>query len=143
MKPDLASRATVKTSGRGIVQRRKPYVAPRLVCYGSVRRMTQTGATAMASESGSGGYCNDTYKFHMACSDRRAKQGIRRVGCHPLGIGLYLFEYKPEFRDKWGHGRQFGVMADEVYVVCPRALFKLENDFWGVDYSVLGVTRHL
>ena len=42
-----------------------------------------------------------------------------RIGHHPNGFGLYLFDYKVEFQGAWGRGRQFGVMADEVESVMP------------------------
>ena len=47
-------------------------------------------------------------------SDHRVPQRERivRIGEHALGIGLYLFEYRREYRDRWGHGTQFGVMAE-------------------------------
>jgi hypothetical protein len=72
------------------------------------------------------------------------KENIVRIGDHPLGIGLYLFDYRPEFRDEWGHGRQFGVMADEVETVKPEAVSVHENGFKVVDYALLGIvpTRH-
>lgn len=51
-------------------------------------------------------------------SDQRAKENVIRIGTHSLGIGPYLFDYKPEYREQWGLGRQFGVMADEVERSC-------------------------
>jgi hypothetical protein len=74
-------------------------------------------------------------------SCRSVKQSISRIGTHPLGIGLYLFDYKPEFRDRYGHGRQFGVMADEVEAVMPRAVSRDPRGHQVVDYAMLGV-RH-
>ena len=71
-------------------------------------------------------------------SDRRAKQNIVRIGDHPLGVGLYLFDYKPEFRDAWGHGRQLGVMADEVEQVMPHAVSAHADGYRRVDYAMLG-----
>jgi len=77
----------------------------------------------------------------MAASDRRTKENIVRVGDHPLGIGLYLFDYKPEFRDPWGHGRQFGVIADEVETVMPRAVSMHPDGYNLVNYGMLGISR--
>lgn len=73
-------------------------------------------------------------------SDRRAKQNIVRIGEHPLGIGLYLFDYKASFRDTWGHGRQLGVMADEVEQIMPHAV-TVHADGCRVDYTMLGFVR--
>jgi hypothetical protein len=72
-------------------------------------------------------------------SDRNAKENIILVGRHPLGIGLYLFDYKPEYRDKWGAGRQFGVMADEVGTVMPEAVLVHPDGYKMVNYTMLGI----
>lgn len=74
-------------------------------------------------------------------SDRAAKENIVRIGLHPLGIGLYLFDYKPEFHDSYGHGRQFGVMADEVESVMPVAVSFGPRGHKVVNYAMLGVKR--
>ena len=90
---------------------KKSYATPRLVKYGDVRTLTQAGS-AGGLETGMG-------MMTPMASSRDVKENIVRIGTHPLGIGLYLFDYKPEFRDLYGHGRQFGVMADEVETVMP------------------------
>jgi len=74
-------------------------------------------------------------------SSREIKQDIVRVGTHPLGIGLYLFHYKPEFREAYGQGQQFGVMADEVLAVAPHAVSSDEMGHTVVDYGMLGILR--
>lgn len=56
-------------------------------------------------------------------SDRRLKRNVKRIGTHPLGIGIYAFEYV------WGGGQHVGVMADEVRKVKPMAVFNL----YGLD----------
>ena len=72
-------------------------------------------------------------------SDRTLKQNIVRVGTHPAGFGLYLFDYKPEFREAAGVGRQFGVMADEVEAVLPQAVVMHPDGYKRVDYALLGI----
>ena len=72
-------------------------------------------------------------------SDRAVKENIVRVGTHPLGIGLYLFDYKPEYRETVGFGRQFGVMADEVEAVLPQAVVMHPDGYKMVDYALLGI----
>src|SRR5436190_4088845 len=52
----------------------------------------------------------------LAFSDRRLKKNVRRIGRHPLGIGVYEFEYV------WGGGKKVGVMSDEVKRVKPSAV---------------------
>jgi Chaperone of endosialidase len=117
---------------------RKPYTPPNVVNYGEVRTLTQSGSVGPAENSAAG------QPEKKPGSDRRVKQNIVRIGRHPLGIGLYLFDYRPEFRDEWGHGRQFGAMADEVENVMPEAVSVHENGFMVVDYALLGIfpTRH-
>jgi len=74
-------------------------------------------------------------------SDRRAKENIVRIGEHPLGIGVYLFDYKSGFCDGWGHGRQLGVMADEVERVMPPAVAMDSDGYKRVDYAMLACER--
>jgi hypothetical protein len=76
-------------------------------------------------------------------SDRRMKERIVRVGNHPAGFGLYLFDYKAAYKDACGHGRQFGVMADEVEAVAPAAVGVDARGYKVVDYAALGIrTAH-
>lgn len=106
------------------------YLKPVLRVYGSVSKLTMGNV----GSKGDGG-------IMTRVSDRNAKQDVVRIGDHPLGIGLYLFEYKREFRDRWGHGRSFGVMADEVAMVMPEAVSVDLDGFKVVDYGMLGVSH--
>jgi hypothetical protein len=111
---------------------KKCYRPPRLQSLGKLHLQTQ----------GSGGTrfdANLTMRPRM--SDRLAKENLVRIGDHPLGIGLYLFDYKPEFRDAWGRGRQLGVMADEVERVMPQAVSVHADGYGRVDYAMLGFVR--
>ncbi len=112
---------------------KKPYSSPALKSYGSVGALTQAG-----NSSGS-----DKNSKLQGASDRRIKENIIRIGTHPLNIGLYLFDYKPEFRDAWGHGRQFGVMADEAETVMPEAVSVHPDGYKIIDYAMLGISRSL
>ena len=76
-------------------------------------------------------------------SERRVKEDIVRIGDHPLGFGLYLFDYRPEHRAQWGHGRQFGVMIDEVEIVMPEAVSMHPDGYKRVDYAMLGISRSI
>ena len=115
-------------------QPKKTYAPPRLITYGAVRSLTQTGTAGGAEAAGM------TTTF-MATSDRTVKEAISRIGVHPLGIGLFLFDYKPAFRGAYGRGRQFGVMADEVEAVLPAAVSIGRRGHKQVDYAMLGITR--
>ena len=70
-------------------------------------------------------------------SDRRCKRHICRIGTHPLGVGLYSFEYKPRYQAQWGRGPQVGVMAQEVLTVKPDAVSWHPDGYLMVDYGRL------
>ena len=115
---------------------KKPnYRKPQLVRYGWVRDLTHSGSLGNPE----GGSQKPDKKAGF--SDRRVKENIVAIGRHSLGIGLYLFDYKPEFRDTCGQGRQFGVMADEVEVVMPEAVSVSLEGYKMVNYSMLGIER--
>jgi hypothetical protein len=114
-------------------QKKKPYLRPVLTAHGSVSELTMGSAT-VGTDAGA-------TKNKNQQSDRNTKENIVRVGEHPLGIGLYLFDYKSEYRDQSGHGRQFGVMADEVEAVMPKAVSVHANGYKVVNYAMLGIVR--
>ena len=110
---------------------KKPYSAPTLTVYGSVKELT-------GSLSGTVG---DGVGMNMAASDPVLKENVVRVGNHPAGFGIYLFDYKAEFSE-FGIGRQFGVMADEVERIVPEAVSVGAHGYRTVNYVLLGITRH-
>jgi hypothetical protein len=110
-----------------------PYTKPQLTTYGAVRDLTL----------GTGSVSGDSGVLSMATgSDPALKENIVRIGTHPLGFGLYLFDYKPEFHHFCPAGRQFGVMADEVEAIRPDAVGS-SHGFRTVDYGKLGIVRTL
>ncbi len=106
---------------------RLPYCKPVLREFGSVADLTM-------GRAGSG---TDFSMMTRRGSDRRLKENVVRVGEHPAGFALYLFDYKPRFRDLWGHGRQCGAMADEVERVAPHAVSVGADGYCIVDYARL------
>lgn len=110
----------------------KTYVQPLLTTYGSVKSLTQAGSTK-SSENG-GADLN-----MLKPSDRALKDGILRIGNHPMGFGLYLFHYKLEHRGSHGDARCFGVMADEVECVIPAAVSMHADGYKRVNYTMLGI----
>jgi hypothetical protein len=58
-------------------------------------------------------------------------------------LTYYLFNYIPKFCDTWGHGRQIGVMADEVKKVMPEAVSVHPDGYKMVNYAMLGISRSL
>ena len=115
---------------------RRPYLAPKLTCYGNVADLTQNGG-------GSGSDGTGKSMVVTGGSDPRIKENCVRIGTHPLGLGIWLFDYKPEYRSTWGQGRQFGVMADEVERVLPEAVSVHPDGYKTVNYAMLGITRTL
>jgi hypothetical protein len=114
------------------VRVRQPYKKPSLTRYGRIASLVQGGSFTPSPDGQTG---------MMGMSDRRAKENVRQVDRHPLGFGLYVFDFKPEHRDAWGHGRQFGVMADEVEEYVPDAVSVGPGGFKLVDYAKLGISR--
>lgn len=112
---------------------KKPYRSPTLTIYGSVKELTGNKSGVNAGDA--------TSMMTTEPSDPAVKENIVRVGEHPAGFGLYLFDYKAEF-DSFGTGRQFGVMADEVERVMPEAVSVGSHGYRTVDYALLGITRH-
>ena len=110
---------------------RKTYSKPVLKTYGAVSKLTM----------GTGTVVNDSGPQSRRPSDRAVKENIVRIGEHPLGIGLYLFDYLPAYRDLWGHGRQFGVLAAEVESVMPEAVSVHPDGYKMVDYAMLGLSH--
>lgn len=108
-----------------------PYNKPALTVYGSVADLTRSGTGTVPD-----------FLFarrRRRNSDRRLKENIVRIGSHPIGFGLYLFDYKPHLREYCGHGRQFGVMADEVEALAPEAVATDARGYKTVDYARIGV----
>ena len=122
---------SVDTNETSQVITKQYYKAPVLITYGRVAELTQAGTKAGTESSGN----------NKKPSSRHMKEHISRIGTHPLGFGLYLFDYKSEFRGYAGHGRQFGVMIDEVVGVVPAAVGIDESGYSVVDYSMLGIHR--
>lgn len=107
---------------------KRPWTVPGLKAYGSIRTLTTGLGSAHPGDGGA-------RKFRPC--DRRLKENIVRVGEHPLGVGLYLFEYKPEYHRTLGAERRLGVMADEIETVLPEAVSVCEDGFKRVDYTVI------
>jgi len=70
-------------------------------------------------------------------SDIRTKEHIKAIGWLPNGLPIYEYEYKPEWKDEAGHGKFIGVMAQEVEMVKPEAVFTRLDGYKMVNYGVL------
>jgi len=130
---------TPKNHLESSVQKRE-YTAPQLTRYGALKDLTQSGSGAVQENTRKDGSCGGRLTRRPCGSDRNLKERIVRIGEHPLGIGLYLFDYKPGYRETWGQGRQFGVMAQEVETVMPQAVSVHPDGYKLVDYAMLGIS---
>ncbi len=133
------TKKNLENEGRQYGTPKRCYVSPVLVRYGQVRDLTQAGTNGGAEALNCSKFALPSRRCNK--SDKRVKENLIRIGDHPLGIGLYLFDYKPEFRDEWGHGRQFGVLAQEVETVLPEAVCIHPDGYRMVDYGMLGIRR--
>ena len=62
-------------------------------------------------------------------SDARLKSNIRRIGTHPIGVGIYEYDIFGE--------HDVGVMAQELLSVKPEAVMRHPSGFYQVDYGRL------
>lgn len=125
----------------GVAPTLKSYTKPVLVFFGEVRNLTMSGGSQPTENPSPGNTASCSNNKDRSClvSDRSAKHCIEQVGKHPLGFGLYLFDYKPEYQKAFGTGRRFGVMADEVQAVVPEAVLQHPLGIKMVDYDLLGI----
>ena len=125
--------------GDAVAGEKKQYAKPRLESFGSVRVLTQSGSgTSTETTTGNGG-CSNNQNNRKLCSERRLKENIVRIGTHPLGFGLYLFDYAPSYKAAMGEGRRFGVMIDEVEPLMPEVISVGADGYKRVDYQLLGI----
>ena len=119
---------------------KRSYQTPALLLFGKVSALTQA-ATGCSNNDSAG--CTGSAGSNMGVkpSDRAIKENIVKLAEHPLGFGLYLFDYKPEYRDECGHGRHFGTMAQDVEGVMPEAVSLHPNGYKMVNYGMLGLVR--
>ena len=70
----------------------------------------------------------------MIISDRRLKDNIELAGVDEYtGLNLYHFNYK------WGKKRFCGVMAQEVAIEFPEAVYTMGSGWLAVYYEKLGI----
>jgi hypothetical protein len=113
-----------------VIGDRKAYSTPCLHVYGAVELVTQGSKSALWWDGSA---------VKRTGSDRSLKEKILHIGTHPIGVGLYLFDYKLEFHALTGSGRRVGVMADEVEAVLPQAVSVHPQGHKMVDYAMLGI----
>ena len=138
----MEPKADLESDGLVPSELKRKYQRPILVTFGKIAALTRSSVCSTANDGITLATCGPG-SMAMKSSDRSLKENVVRVASHPLGIGLYLFDYKPAFRNQWGHGRQFGVMADEVETVMPEAVCVHPDGYQMVNYALIGITRFL
>ena len=121
---------------------RKQYHRPQLVVYGALEVLTKSGASG-TNELGpkpSSPSCATGPGFVPPClpsSDIRCKHNVVRMGTHASGVGLYMYNYLPEFSARMGPGKFFGVMAQELLLHNPAAVVLEASGYYAVNYAAL------
>jgi hypothetical protein len=70
-------------------------------------------------------------------SDIRTKQNIVNIGNGKHNLPVYMFDYKPEWKDEAGHGKFVGYMAHEVEKVSPQAVRTRADGIKQVSYDLV------
>jgi hypothetical protein len=96
-----------------------------------------TGTPANGSTPGTAG-AGGLMNIYNMLSDIRAKENIEFRGYTPKGYKVYEFEYKPEFKERSGHGRFVGVMAQEIEKTMPEAISITSDGYKTVNYGLIG-----
>ena len=119
---------------------RKTYRHPKLIGYGSLAVLTKSGGSLAAEQGNNPTSCAGNGTNHATpCvpSDVRCKHNVVRMGTHSSGVGLYMYDYLPEFSGRMGVGKFFGVMAQEVLSSNPAAVVLEASGYFAVNYSAL------
>ena len=123
---------------------RRVYVAPSLRCFGLVQDLTQAGTSGPSESNNPCNPLDGTRKTNPSCtpSDVRLKTNIRPMSTTPSGLGLYLFEYKRDYKPACGHGTYFGYMAQEVLQKYPSAVVTRSDGYLAINYRLLHQLQH-
>ena len=122
------------------------------------QQATTAGADILGATSATGNYNLGTYNAQQAAqsnltgglmnlggmlgaaaimSDIRTKENIVKVGVSDIGLPVYVYEYKPEWKNEAGHGKFIGYMAQEVEEFMPQAVITRPDGYKMVNYGVL------
>lgn len=104
-----------------------------------VNAWNAANANSAAGLGGLGQLAGTLGAAYINASDRAVKENIELLYTRPDGIGVYSFEFRPEYKDMFGHGIIIGVMADEVEQVIPEAVIVGDDGIRRVNYSMLEV----
>jgi hypothetical protein len=75
--------------------------------------------------------------LYTAFSDIRTKQNIVNIGTGKHNLPIYMFDYKPEWKDEAGHGKFIGYMAHDVEKVVPQAVITRADGIQKINYALV------
>jgi hypothetical protein len=80
-------------------------------------------------------------KFAKWLSDIRTKKNVKFIRKIKPGLNLYKFEYKKPFKKLKGagYGTFYGLMAQEVEKLYPKAVITENNGYKSINYSLIGI----
>lgn len=73
----------------------------------------------------------------ILASDIRTKENIVEIGVSKIGLPVYIYEYKSEWKNEAGHGKFMGYMAHEVEELMPEAVITRPDGIKMVNYGAL------
>jgi hypothetical protein len=76
-------------------------------------------------------------QLYTAFSDIRTKENIVNIGNGKHNLPVYMFDYKPKWKDQAGHGKFIGYMAHEVEEVAPQAVITRADGIKQVRYDLV------
>ena len=79
--------------------------------FNAAQQAAATSSAGFGQALGTGLAMYAKYQTGGAASDVNVKQNVVKIGVLNNGVPLYAYEYKPAYRDTWGHGPQIGVLA--------------------------------
>lgn len=93
--------------------------------------MQNVGAALFGDVMGTIGTAAGVYAAFA--SDSRLKEDVRKIGTSIDGHNIYKFKYLDNDTEF------IGVMAEEVLAKKPEAVGRMDNGYWGVNYSKIDV----
>jgi hypothetical protein len=69
------------------------------------------------------------------------KKNVKFIRKIKPGLNLYKFEYKKPFKKLTGagYGTFYGLMAQEVEKIYPKAVITENNGYKSINYSLIGI----
>jgi hypothetical protein len=136
----IASAATLVVAGAkaafAFVVEALPFIPPPVLAVVAVVAVVLVVAAVLAKPvKRFGKWLKKTF------SDIRMKKNIKFIRKIKPGLNLYKFEYKKPFKKLTGagYGSFYGLMAQEVEKIYPKAVITENNGYKSINYSLIGI----